>query len=105
MTQTMNDGTSTSSASGNLNPPTEGQAETLNEFMQKVANAKLEGTEWVETSPEIIHHFNRKGLGGSGYFTYDGLKVCGWGMSDELEETDQRQLGNTEGGTIVRTGH
>lgn len=71
--------------------------ETINTFRDKISIAKLEGEEWVETTPEIIRYFNRSGLGKvhgkeAKYFVYDGIKVCENGKKDEIikEEAVQR---------------
>lgn len=56
---------------------------SLKEFDLKVTNTD-EG-EWVETSPEIIGHFNPKGMNGAKYFLYRGRKICESGKVDEIE--------------------
>lgn len=42
--------------------------------------------EWVETTPEIIDHFNKQGLGGARYFVYKGIKVCAEGELEPIQE-------------------
>jgi hypothetical protein len=70
------------------------QHETLTEFQHKVDQAKMNGDKWVETSPAIIKYFNRNGLGKSKYFDYQGLRICEYGKSEELQEDLDTQLGN-----------
>ena len=77
--------------------------ETLNSFLSRIAEAKILGHEWVETTPEIIAMVMRKNLGDSGYFIYQNIKVCETGKSEaiqarETESTDDkynRSLGIT----------
>lgn len=81
--------------------------ETMSEFLSKVAVAQASGEEWVETSPEIINYINRKGLGGSEYFTYGnpGVKVCEYGKSEAIEKKESEQIGHRtfgkEEGTVL----
>lgn len=70
--------------------------------MDQVAIAKSNGDKFVETSKEIIHHYNRKGLNGAKYFTYDGVLVCEYGKMDEVqkeldEQMGQKVFGSSEG--------
>lgn len=58
----------------------------LSEFLAKVAAAKAEGTEWVETSPEVIAHFNPRGLGGAKHFCFQGVLVCAHGQSEAIQK-------------------
>lgn len=65
----------------------------LSSFLGRVAVAKSLGDEWVETTAEVIRHFNPRGLGinpltrkENRYFLYDGVKVCEAGQIDEIEE-------------------
>lgn len=67
--------------------------ETINEFMDKIHQATIEGGEWVETSPEIIKHYNRGGLGKAEYFVFQGIKVCEQGKREALEEKLGKQIG------------
>lgn len=60
--------------------------ETLSTFLAKVDQAKLEGLEWVETTPEIIRYYNRKGLNGAKFFIFQGIKVCEQGQSEAIDE-------------------
>lgn len=90
--------------------------ETLTEFQAKVDAAKMEGilgddeSIWVETSPAICKYMNRNGLGKSGYFDYQGVKVCEMGKSEEIKENLSRQLGEIVHGDatvnqITKTRH
>ena len=54
------------------------------EFIQAVSVAKYTGEEWVETTPEIIAHFNPQGLGGAKHFTFENVKICEVGKLDEV---------------------
>lgn len=97
----MKNGTSASSPSS-LDSTLNDVKETISQFMDKIAIAKGNGDEWVETTPEIIHHYNRRGLGGAKYFLYDGIKVCEFGQSEKIEAEmhepmGQRIFGKSEG--------
>jgi hypothetical protein len=86
----------------------------VSEFLSAIACAKSDGQEWVETSPEIIQHFNKRGMGTNpltgkqnSYFVYDGIKVCETGKLKEVEEemnlqTNVRLHGKEEGTIIGR---
>lgn len=76
--------------------------ETLSQFKAKLDYAKMEGDEWVETTPEIINYFNRNGLGDAGYYIHEGIKVCLIGTRDKIIEKESQQMdrrlhGETEG--------
>lgn len=76
--------------------------ETISDFLDKIAVAQMNSDEWVEVSPEIIAHYNRKGLGGAKYFIFQGIKVCENGTLDEIlnsesTQRDQITFGSTEG--------
>lgn len=76
--------------------------ETISMFEGKIAHAKHNGDEWIETSPEVISYFNRKGLGGNEYFMYKDIKVCEYGKRDKIIDRenismDQRLHGSSEG--------
>ena len=76
--------------------------ETLSDFKLKVHQAKMEGNDWVETSPEIIKYYNPKGMNGVKYFWFDGVKVCELGKSEEIEQEiatplAERMHGKSEG--------
>lgn len=71
-------------------------------LMAKIAQAKMEGADSVETSPEIIAHFNRRGLNGAKYFIMDGIKVYPTGKTEEIEAEEdmpisQKVFGPSEG--------
>lgn len=76
-----------------LNSLEKQEHETINSFFDKIHRATIEGHEWVETSPEIINHYNKSGLGHSEYFIYQNVKVCEYGKSEELQKGLSRQLG------------
>jgi hypothetical protein len=73
---------------------TKQQRETLSEFQSKIDIATIEGEEWVETSPEIISHYVRSGLGKSGYFIFKNIKVCEYGKCEALKSDMSRQVGD-----------
>ncbi len=49
--------------------------DTVHTFMDKISIAKLNGDEFIETSDEIIRHYNRNGTGMSDYFYFQGVRV------------------------------
>lgn len=68
--------------------------ETLNQFYSKIHRATIEGQEWIETSKEIIDHFNKGGLGPHAeYFIFQSVKVTEFGKSQRLKEELERPLG------------
>lgn len=67
---------------------------TVHTFMDQIEQAKINGDEWVETTKEIIHHYNRKGLNGAKYFVYNGVKVCERGKLDEIINEMNMQEGH-----------
>ena len=72
----------------------EKQHETLTEFQAKVDAAKMNGEEWVETTPEIIKYYNRNGLGKhSEYFIFQNIKVCLNGQGERIRTKLGTQLG------------
>lgn len=68
-----------------LEPVNKEERETTMMFMDKIETAILNGDEWVETSPELIAHYNRKGLGPNEYFIFKNIKVCAYGKSEECQ--------------------
>lgn len=67
--------------------------ETVEQFEQKIAEAQREGTEWIETTPEMIAKYNRTGLGGNQYFIYKGVKVAPYGEIEAIVDREDEQLG------------
>ncbi len=67
--------------------------ETVNSFLDKIAVAKSNGDESIETTPEIISHYNRNGLNGAQYFIYSGIKVYPLGKKAEIEKKENEQMG------------
>lgn len=67
--------------------------ETLNEFFGKIHRATINGEQWVETSDEIIRHYNKNGLGKAGYFHFQNIMVCPYGQKEKLIQGLSRQLG------------
>lgn len=83
---------------------------TLYDFKDLVSQAKLDGEEWVETTAEIIKHFNPQGLKGGKYFIYDGVKVCEMGTQEAAQAYNDRDLqrdifGPKEGINLVGNHH
>lgn len=60
------------------------QSETIIDFMNRVELTRGHD-DIIETSPEIIKHFNPKGLGEATHFTYKGLIVCEFGKRAAVE--------------------
>ena len=80
----------------------EKEIDTLSKFQFRIDQAKMNGDEWVETSPAIMKYFNRGGLGTykdrgqevpREYFIYQGIKVCGEGAMEGLIAKEGKQLG------------
>lgn len=68
--------------------------ETINSFFDKIHHATIHEEVWVETSDEIINHYNKKGLGKAGYFHFQNIKVCAYGQSEKIQKCLDRQLGD-----------
>ncbi len=62
------------------------ERETTMDFLNKIEMAIIDGEEWVETSPEIIAHYNKRGLKNCGYFIFRNIKVCEYGQSEKIQE-------------------
>lgn len=80
--------------------------DTVHTFLDKIAVAKMNGDEWIETTPEIIMHYNRHGLNGAKYFIYDGIKVAVTGtVEDIVKEEDtpvnMRVFGKDEPKSVI----
>lgn len=75
---------------------------TVSKFMDAISQAKMVGAESIETSQEIIDHFNRTGLNGAKFFIYSGIKVYPLGKSDEIEDTFANPL-ELKTGTMIET--
>lgn len=80
--------------------PIDDVTETVNEFLNKIAVAQGAGEESVETTPEIIAHFNKRGLGinpltgkPNRHFVYNGIKVYPNGERDQIEAEQDEPLG------------
>lgn len=69
--------------------------ETVSQFQDKIAIAQANKVEWIETTPEIIAHYNRgpNGLNGKPYFIYGGIKVCEKGKLQEVIAQENEQIG------------
>lgn len=82
-------------------------AETINEtpqqFEVRVSIAQGQGVESLETTPEIIKHFNPRGLGTQEYFIYKNVKVFPYGKTDEILDHENEQLGKRLHGTSEGT--
>ena len=81
--------------------------ETIHTFFDKIHKATIDGEEFVETSDEIIKHYNKNGLGpNANYFIFQGIKVCPFGQLESIREELERPLaliihGDTEGTEAV----
>ena len=96
-TRTMSD-TSSNSMPNSKTADTRGiddVKETISQFMDRIAVAKATGDEWIETTPEIVHHYNRAGLGGAEFFIYSGIKVCEHGKLEGILAKESTQIGQT----------
>lgn len=88
----MNAGTSVSSESAQPAARIDDTQETVSEFLDKIATAQGAGEESIETTPEIIAHFNRRGLNGADYFFYAGIKVYPYGKKEEIEARESQPI-------------
>lgn len=80
----------------------------MNGFLNQIAMAQYNKVEWVETTPEVINHFNRNGVGKVGYFIFNGIKVCEVGklqtiLGEESIPLSERIHGAEEG-TVISGG-
>lgn len=66
--------------------------ETVNAFLDKIALAKSQGQDTIETSQQIIDHYNRNGLNGAEFFIYQGIKVYPFGRQAEIEAEQKMTL-------------
>lgn len=66
--------------------------ETLGQFLTRIAEAKVLGHEWLETTPEIIAQIMPKGTGPAGYFVYQNVKVCEHGKSQQIENNEHETV-------------
>lgn len=88
--------------------------EKFRSFLTKIELARSSGEEWVETTQEVIDHFNPQGLSqvkptkahhnpqrNVQYFIFKGIKVCLEGkstqLSQEINEPSYKRLGMNEG--------
>lgn len=104
-TQITKDGLSKTSTDDK--PNIDDRSDTLNSFEVKCLTAKNNGQEWVETTPEIIALMQPRGLGGSKFFCYKGVKVCEFGKSEEIQAECDIPMGKKlhgEGEAIVLSG-
>ncbi len=62
--------------------------------MDKIALAKANGDESIETTPEIISHYNRGGLNGAKFFIYSGIKVFPVGEQESIEAEMDEPVAN-----------
>lgn len=65
---------------------------TVSKFLDAINLAKMEGAESIETTQEIIDHFNRSGLNGAPFFIFQGIKVYPIGKSEEIESSFESPL-------------
>lgn len=78
----------------------------VNEFESDISLAQSEGRESIEATEQIINHFNKKGLKGSSYFIYKGIKVYPLGKTEEIESEESipatEKMHGTSDGTVNR---
>lgn len=91
--QTVHNTPTTKNGTYNNSQSVDDVKETVNGFLDKVACAKLAGDEWVETTQDVIRHFNRNGMNGAKFFIYNGLKVCEFGKIEEIEAEMNEPVG------------
>ena len=87
--------------------PSDDTRERMSDLIQKVAEAKAAGEEWVETSPENIRLLQPKGLNGKKYFCWQGIKICEPGKIDEIEAEESQTAHDRmhpESKTVVLSG-
>lgn len=78
--------------------------ETIQEFEMRLDDALRGEQEWLETTPENIAYFNRRGLGGAKYFMYKGIKVCAYGDMEALQAADGQEVPSVNFVTSLSTG-
>jgi hypothetical protein len=72
--------------------------EKMSDLIQKVAEAKARGSEWVETTQENIDLLQPNGMGRDRfgraiqYFCWQGVKVCLVGKVDEIERDEAKTV-------------
>jgi len=66
-------------------PVNKQERETTMMFVDKIDHAIVNDLDWVETTPELVHYYNKRGLGPNDYFIYKGIKVCEYGKSEACQ--------------------
>jgi len=72
---------------------TRSQKGMVSDFLDTIALAQSMHQEWVEVPAEVIAHYNRKGMNGSKYFIFQGIKVCEQGKLEEIQFEEAKQSG------------
>ena len=72
--------------------------ETIHRFYEKIHEAKMARQEWIETSEEIIDHYNPDGIGQAGFFIFQGIKCAPFGKKDALVAEMSKSLGQINHG-------
>lgn len=72
------------------------------ELEGQVTHAKLEGTEWIETSQAVFDYLNSKFSHRANYMLYHGVKLAVTGTTEAIQEElsrqmDERNHGKAEG--------
>ena len=66
--------------------------DSVRDFIADIAIAQAEGTNSVEASPEVIRHFMSSGIGESGYFWYQGVRVYAKGKREAALASEMKTL-------------
>lgn len=68
------------------------------DFKARIDRAKTMNEPWIETSKDVIDHFNQKGLNGANYFIYDNIRVFENGtMESSLAEEREKNTAHVPG--------
>lgn len=70
----------------------EDKIEPMSVFQGRIAAAKHQKVESIETSQEIIDYLNPNGLNGAKYFIYQGVKVYPEGKTAEIESEEDKPI-------------
>ncbi len=74
-----------------LKSETDKTLDTLDQFERKVSYAHATGTQWVETTENVIKTFVPKGLGDARYFIYKNVRVALKGTAAEVQESESKR--------------
>lgn len=76
----------------------------MSQFLEKIAQAKALGNDWVETTPQIIKLLQPRGLGTVHgrpvrHFSYQGILVCEQGQLESVQDEMNRSLNDEKHGS------